>query len=1276
MIHHVTRATRHLIFWSLILAALALSGVRLMLKSVESYKSDLETRIGVMVGTPVKLGGISANMRGVSPELVLKSISLAPTLTTEKPAVSLDQIRLGIDLGAFLLNRDLVSSSWVTLVGAKLSVLRNPEGQFVVDGLKAGNGSLLWLLQGRQYMILQSHITFHDQLKAAPPVELEAVNLAIRNDGERHRINLMTKLPQQYGDGLKASLVFDSVANKFSDIEGSLFFAANKVKLPEWVSAYLPFNIKMQTGSADVNVWSYWRQGKPYSVRTDAQLHKATFSRPGRDTFQLSYLDSQIDAQLKDQNWQLTINKLLLETLEANKKITKKWPDMVVNLAGEKTPDNQLRNFKLFAEQVDLAEVAKLAYFFGPLNEDQLGWLTQAQPSGLLKDFSLYLEPASKNIALAGRFDAVSFEPFLTVPGLTNLSGQIKGSDKIGQIELVSQNVQYEQPKLFSQPLKLNRLSGVFDWQQTGTQWSISSPAIAIDCSLFKSESRLLAEISKSDAKPFIDLQTSFHAEDISQVKAYLPTEIMKDKLKTWLTNAFVGGKVTKGDLLFFGKVSDFPFTDNSGVFEASLALDKVELRYHPEWPKINSIKGDLFFVQDKILGKFQGITEKVAISKADMQISNLGTDELLTIAGGGQGEINQALGILRQSPLVNKVAPLLAGITLQGTTKANLDLAIPLRPGHEIKVDGKAQLHNAQLTVNRMDLRVSNIIGNLKFNKFGIYGEKIQAKALERSIQVNINQEEQRTLVDVTGKATVNAIETLFAWPDSQLAEGEADYLLQLGIPKTLEGSNPLDITVQSTLEGVVLDLPGALAKSKEQEKPTQITLSLSDRQVLPMALDYNNELKAAINFDINEHKISSGHILIGNGTARQTKNPGIKFEVNREQLPLQQWLAIASSAQQSGKSAVNVSEIKVHSQSALWNKTRLGVFDLSLKQTTNGWAGDIESVYGKGKLQFPVDTGNTSSINLDMDMLNLTALKQLKLQEDVNSNTGIKPLINMNSKRTLWQGGNLGQLTLTTGRTANGIHIKQLELVSDDQKLSMTGNWREAGINSTTHLHGKLDIQKADQLFDKLNITKDLTGTSGVIDFKLDWNGSPWQLSLPALHGSLDVDLKEGRILSIEPGFGRVLGILAVAQWIKRLQLDFSDIYEEGLTFDSIQGHFDLIHGIAATKGLVIDAVPAKITITGDTDLAKQTVDQVIKVVPKSLDAVPIAGTIVSRIAAMVGKTLTGKDQEGFFFGTQYLVKGSWDDVKISSLHENDGLIQKTWNSITDFPWNEEEK
>ena len=126
--------------------------------------------------------------------------------------------------------------------------------------------------------------------------------------------------------------------------------------------------------------------------------------------------------------------------------------------------------------------------------------------------------------------------------------------------------------------------------------------------------------------------------------------------------------------------------------------------------------------------------------------------------------------------------------------------------------------------------------------------------------------------------------------------------------------------------------------------------------------------------------------------------------------------------------------------------------------------------------------------------------------------------------------------------------------------------------------------------------------------------------------------------------------------------------------MSFNTIKGHFDLKDGKAITKDLVVDAIPAKISIVGSTDLINKSLDELISVVPKSADALPIAGTIVDKVTGIIGQSLTGKDQEGFFFGYQYLVKGAWGNSQIIPLHKKGGLVQKTWYSLTDFPWNQE--
>ncbi|MSS75792.1 MAG: TIGR02099 family protein [Methyloglobulus sp.] len=1277
MIHHVKRATRHLIFWSLLIVAITLSGIRLALIGVDSYKANLENRISLLVGAPVKLGSLSAKMRGVSPELVLKDITIASILATEKSSIQLEEVRLSINLGEFLFSRNMLSSSWITLVGARFSVIRKLDGQIAIEGLKAGNGQPLWLLQGRQYRMLQSHITWQDQQKGGATLALDAVNLVVMNNGKHHRINMITKLPEKYGDELTIAVDFEGAADKPADIKGTLFAEGKNTKLHKLASTYLPLNISMTTGAVDFKVWSQWQQAQLISVTGDIQLRQTIFARKGKGSFPVNNLNTQFNAQIQDQQWFVDIKRFLLESSEPSKKPSKKWPDAIVNIAG----DVEFQQLKMYAKQLDLAETSVLLQFFSPLTEQQAQDLNQSHIAGLLRDFSLYAEPNQKSVAVAGWFDSLSIDPVITssgisLPGIENISGQVKGSDALGKIELTAQEVRIKASNLFTKPILLNQLNGILAWQQTEDHWAFSSPSIALNCPAFQSQSRLFFRLPKTEENPFIDLQSAFNSNDLRQIATYLPTQIMKDKLKTWLSNAFVAGQVTKGDLLFYGKASDFPFTSGNGIFEAKLDLDKVEIKFHPDWPHISGINGQLLFAQNSIQGAFnRGQIGKIDISKADMLISNLGVDEQLTIKGAGQGDINQMLAVLQQSPLASRATPVTTHTTLQGTSKLALDLTIPLRPGREIKVDGNVQLNNAQLTVNRLKLKINNIRGDLKFNSLGIYGEGVQAVALRHPIKVKVSQEDQQTLINVDGKTAVSDIENLFAWSGSKKAEGEGDYQLQLQIPGTNADNNPIQVSIKSTLEGVALQFPGTLTKTKAEKKPTALTFNLSNELTMPIALNYNNELKAAISLNTKDRKINSGHVLMGMGEARQRSVAGIKLEINREQLPLQDWLDLAATQQQASNASLDISEIKISSSSALWGKTRLGVFEVDLKRNPDSWTGEIDSSLAKGTFQLPTNTQGANPINLDMDMLNLSALKQLTFQHTV-THSGAKPLLNIHSKKTLWQSHNLGQLTLETKRTPQGLAIKHLDLEGADEKLTSMGSWKDNGASSITHLAGRLNMKRADHLFDKLNITKDISETSGVIDFKFNWNTPPWKMALPDLRGDMDVNLKNGRILSIDPGFGRVLGILAVAQWIKRLQLDFSDIYEEGLAFNSIKGHFDLLNGKATTQNLFINAVPAKITITGDTDLVKQTVDYVIKVVPKSLDAVPIAGTIMGNVAALLGKSLTGKDQEGFFLGTQYLVKGGWNDVKISSLHKNDGLFQKTWKSITDFPWDAQEQ
>jgi uncharacterized protein (TIGR02099 family) len=1276
MIHHIKRATRHLIFWSVIASAVCLTAVRLLLLEINDYKADLSTRISEVLGAPVIIGHLRANMRGYNPELVLKDIEILSTDANEKPEIQLKEIRMGINLLDVLVNRDRFASTWVTLVGAKLTVKRKMDGSIGIVGLKASDEQPLWLLQGSKYEVLQSEIRWLDERSKNKLAVVGDVDFSIINNAQRHRLNILVKLPEKYGDEIKMSMDLKGNIFKPESIDGFIFAEGKNLKLTEWLPGELPFAMAIHSGSGDARLWSELQNSQPVSLTGDVLLRHLQLNRPDKGTFSVKQLETLFYWKLKGSQWRLDMPSFLLETSD------KKWPAAEFSVSGDRAQDNSLKKLGLYIEKLDLQEVSRVIHFFAPLPDEQSKLLAQARPEGSLEQFSLFADSDEKHFAVNGKFTHINMAPSDAMPGIENFSGRIKGSDQLGRVDLAIKDAGMRTLGLFREAIKITKLNAAIAWRQSPDDWIISAPLIELDTPDFKTKSRLSLTIPKTEGrKTFMDLQTAFASDDVSKAVHYLPASAMDQSVVEWLDHAFIKGRVPKGNLLFYGNLSDFPFTHGQGVFETLFEVEQWELAYHPEWPHLINLGGEVLFLQAGLqVDLHKGESNKVKINQARVTIPELGESEHLLVQGQLETEILQGLKFLQHTPLNSPVDKFLDSVEPQGNTQITLDLKLPLAESATAKVNGSARLDNASLRVKALDLGVKRINGALKFNELGVYSDLIKATTLDFPIQINIKSSDTQTSVNVAGRAGVTNLQKQFKIPGWQVAEGITDYQLKLQLPY---GDSSPSLVVMSNLAGVALELPGSLAKTRDQQRSLSLTFNLADSALLPFNIIYDNQLKAAITFNTKQQSIESGNILVGSGNVAQSQETGVKLEINRERLALQDWIGLASSLAQNEDSETTTSaanslkEIKIHSEHGLWKKADMGLFNLVLKSEGKYWAGVINGAIAKGKFKIPKDLKGADSIMLDMEELQLSLLKQLKYQDDAQepaSMPDFTPLLAVTSQKTLWQSVDLGKLSLETDRVSNGIVFKRMQLAGSDLNISVSGDWKASGKASKTRVQGSLISPRAGQLLSKLGITKNLMETNAVIDFSGEWNAAPYQFSFTDLRGKIDFNLNGGRILSIEPGFGRVLGMLAMAQWLKRLQLDFSDMYEEGLAINSINGHFDLLNGKAVTQDLVIDSIPAKITITGEIDLINRRLDQVASVVPKSADAVPIAGTIMGKVADLIGRSLTGKDQEGFFFGSEYLVKGDWRDAQVIPLHENDGLLQKTWNGITGFPWLEQ--
>src|SRR5699024_8678898 len=153
--------------------------------------------------------------------------------------------------------------------------------------------------------------------------------------------------------------------------------------------------------------------------------------------------------------------------------------------------------------------------------------------------------------------------------------------------------------------------------------------------------------------------------------------------------------------------------------------------------------------------------------------------------------------------------------------------------------------------------------------------------------------------------------------------------------------------------------------------------------------------------------------------------------------------------------------------------------------------------------------------------------------------------------------------------------------------------------------------------------------------------------------LSGSVQLTVGKGRLLNVEPGAGRLFGLLSVLALPRRLALDFSDIFGEGFAFDHIKGIFSIRQGNAYSNELVMEGPTARVRASGRIGLATQDYDQIIAVTPHVFSSLPLAGAVAGGPVGLgVGTALMLADkilgsQVGQLLTYYYQVSGPWTNL-----------------------------
>jgi uncharacterized protein YhdP len=268
--------------------------------------------------------------------------------------------------------------------------------------------------------------------------------------------------------------------------------------------------------------------------------------------------------------------------------------------------------------------------------------------------------------------------------------------------------------------------------------------------------------------------------------------------------------------------------------------------------------------------------------------------------------------------------------------------------------------------------------------------------------------------------------------------------------------------------------------------------------------------------------------------------------------------------------------------------------------------------------------------------------------------------PAIAVRAGDFVWQGRQFGRLQAELRKDPQGLRLTSFSSVSTAFGLTATGTWLTEDSGSRTRLaleFSSTDLAAASRA---LGYRESVDAAQARARANLTWGGGPAGDVIARMDGTLRLELEQGRLRGVKPGAGRMLGLISVVELPRRLSLDFRDVTEEGLAFDTVQGDFEIRAGNAYTQNLLLKGATVDIGVVGRTGLGTQDYEQTVVVSGSPSGPITVAGALAGGPVGAAGALLFSQVFKGQLQGLAriyYRVTGPWSNPTVERISATAG-------------------
>ena len=864
-----------------------------------------------------------------------------------------------------------------------------------------------------------------------------------------------------------------------------------------------------------------------------------------------------------------------------------------------------------------------------------------------------------------GRLDGISFAPAGHSPGINGLAGDFIGDAEGFALKLDPQtSLRFDWPSGFGVAHEVTLQGELAGWRE-GDGWRIGTSALDIRGKDYGAHARGGLWFQGDGTRPWIDIAADIDEAPVPAAKGFWIHHKMSRAAVDWLDTALVGGKVRNGRVIVSGDLDDWPFVHNNGRFEARARIDGGQIRFQPDWPAMDHVDADVAFIGNGFSIQGKGALAGVRIDELKAGIADFAEADLAVDARGG-GDAAQLLALLRQSPLQTQHGDTLTNLSASGPARVTFGMLLPLRSQRAgmRKMAGTVELQDAKLSDKRWDLAFERVRGKAEYNDAGFTAERLavsrQGQPGVLSLRAGGGVRDRQQAFEAELAASLSATDLIERAPEMSwlkpYIEGRSQWTIGVALPKNASAATPSLLKLRSDLVGTTLKLPAPL------DKPTGQPLQTTVQTALPMGegqIDVAFGRLLALRARANGQQTGVRVVLGSNVVNEAPPVSGLVATGRTASLDAIEWIALAKGGGDGDKlplRRIDVNADRLLLLGSVFPDTRLQV-----APANNAVAVVMDGPALSGSLLVPDAKG--APIAGKLARVHWRAAKPAPAAAtrpgaatnaaatDPFDPADIPPL-SLDVGDLRFGDAVLGNAVLRTTQLPAGMRVQQLALRSPGQQIDVQGDWTGRGANARTHLVADIDSQDFGVLLDGMGVKGRVGGGTGKVKFDAAWKGSPAAFALAGMEGSLHIAARNGQLLEVEPGAGRVLGLLSLAQLPRRMMLDFRDFFSKGFAFNRIDGNVRFGGGTARSDDLVIDGPAAEIQIRGNTDLRAQRFDQTIEVLPKSGNLLTVVGAVAGGpIGAAVGAAANAvlKKPLGALGAKTYRVTGPWKDPEV---------------------------